>query len=104
MNEDRLNELLERCDSPIERELLLNLYLHLTTGASTPESCHTRTSSRTTGTSSKADAAAKTGSSKTTEATITAETRRWRAESAATKLSSGTKRKELARVNAGMAK
>ena len=31
MNEDRLNELLERCDSPIERELLLNLYPHLTT-------------------------------------------------------------------------
>ena len=31
MNEDRLNELLERCDSPIERELLKNLYPHLTT-------------------------------------------------------------------------
>ena len=31
MNEDRLNELLERCESPIERELLQNLYPHLTT-------------------------------------------------------------------------
>ena len=31
MNEDRLNELLDRCDSPIERKLLLNLYPHLTT-------------------------------------------------------------------------
>ena len=30
MNEDRLNELLERCESPIERELLQNLYPHLT--------------------------------------------------------------------------
>ena len=31
MKEDRLNELLERCESPIERELLQNLYPHLTT-------------------------------------------------------------------------
>ena len=31
MNEDRLNELLERCQSPIERELLQKLYPHLTT-------------------------------------------------------------------------
>ena len=31
MNEDRLNELLERCESPIERELLQNLYPCLTT-------------------------------------------------------------------------
>ena len=31
MNEDRLNELLERCQSPIERQLLENLYPHLTT-------------------------------------------------------------------------
>ena len=31
MNEDRLNELLEQCESPIERELLQNLYPHLTT-------------------------------------------------------------------------
>ena len=31
MNEDRLNELLERCQSPVERELLQNLYPHLTT-------------------------------------------------------------------------
>ena len=31
MNEDLLNDLLERCQSPIERELLLNLYPHLTT-------------------------------------------------------------------------
>ena len=30
MNEDRLNELLERCESHIERELLQNLYPHLT--------------------------------------------------------------------------
>ena len=31
MNEDRLNELLEQCDTEIERELLQNLYPHLTT-------------------------------------------------------------------------
>ena len=31
MNEDRLNELLGRCRSPIEHELLKNLYPHLTT-------------------------------------------------------------------------
>ena len=31
MREDRLNELLERCDSPIERQLLENLYPHLVT-------------------------------------------------------------------------
>ena len=31
MNEDRLNELLEQCQSPIECELLQNLYPHLTT-------------------------------------------------------------------------
>ena len=31
MKEDRLNELLERCESPIERQLLENLYPHLTT-------------------------------------------------------------------------
>lgn len=31
MKEDRLNELLERCESPIERELLIQLYPHLTT-------------------------------------------------------------------------
>ena len=31
MNEDRLNELLEQCKSPIECELLKNLYPHLTT-------------------------------------------------------------------------
>ena len=31
MNEDKLNELLERCQSPIECELLQNLYPHLTT-------------------------------------------------------------------------
>ena len=31
MNEDRLNELVERCESPIERELLQNLYPDLTT-------------------------------------------------------------------------
>ena len=30
MNEDRLNELLEQCKSPIESELLKNLYPHLT--------------------------------------------------------------------------
>ena len=30
MNEDRLNELLEQCKSPIECELLKNLYPHLT--------------------------------------------------------------------------
>ena len=30
MSEDKLNELLERCESPIERELLQNLYPHLT--------------------------------------------------------------------------
>lgn len=31
MNEDKLNKLLERCQSPIESELLQNLYPHLTT-------------------------------------------------------------------------
>ena len=31
MNEDRLKELLARCESPIECELLQNLYPHLTT-------------------------------------------------------------------------
>ena len=31
MNEDLLNDLLARCQSPIEHELLLNLYPHLTT-------------------------------------------------------------------------
>ena len=31
MNEDKLNELLGRCESEIERELLQNLYPHLTT-------------------------------------------------------------------------
>ena len=31
MNEDRLNELLKQCDSPIERKLLQNLCPHLTT-------------------------------------------------------------------------
>ena len=31
MNEDRLNELLERCESPIECKLLKNLYPHLRT-------------------------------------------------------------------------
>lgn len=30
MNQDRLNELLARCETPIERELLRNLYPHLT--------------------------------------------------------------------------
>lgn len=30
MKDDRLNELLERCESPIERKLLRNLYPHLT--------------------------------------------------------------------------
>ena len=30
MKEDRLDKLLERCDTPIERELLRNLYPHLT--------------------------------------------------------------------------
>lgn len=29
MNEDKLNELLERCESPIERELLIQFYPHL---------------------------------------------------------------------------
>ena len=31
MNEDRLNELLGQCESPIERELLNNLYPYLPT-------------------------------------------------------------------------
>ena len=31
MNDNQLNQLLERCESPIERKLLENLYPHLTT-------------------------------------------------------------------------
>ena len=39
MNEDRLNELLERCDSPIERKLLTQLYPHLPTAHTRRELC-----------------------------------------------------------------
>ena len=39
MNEDRSNELLERCDSPIERKLLTQLYPHLPTAHTRRELC-----------------------------------------------------------------